>query len=127
MRNYQRTRNNPYYLPHNVYMQALYMVRDYGRLCETRQEIITAVPAPGPRVESGPGDPTARKAALIESISERIYAIEGALSSIPAEYRTNIMNHIQGGGVDLTAISEATWRRWRARLLYYVAQRMRWI
>ena len=127
MRNYQKTKNNPYWLPHNVYMQALYMVRDYRRLREARRDVLYAAPEPGPRVQSGPGDPTARKAAMMESVSERIYAIEGALSSIPAEYRNGVMEHINGGGADLTRASESTWRRYRARLLYYAAQNMKWI
>lgn len=32
MREYQKTKNNPYLLPHCLYMRVLYIIRDYGRL-----------------------------------------------------------------------------------------------
>ena len=38
MRNYQRTRNNPYLLPHHLYMRTLYIIRDYERLKQKAEE-----------------------------------------------------------------------------------------
>lgn len=38
MRNYQRQKNNPYKLPHNLYMRMLYLVRDYDRIKEQGRE-----------------------------------------------------------------------------------------
>lgn len=38
MRNYQRQKNNPYKLPHNLYMRMLYLVRDYDRIREQGRE-----------------------------------------------------------------------------------------
>ena len=37
MKEYQRKRNNPYQLPHNVYMRVLYHIRDYERMKAERQ------------------------------------------------------------------------------------------
>ena len=40
MRNYQAKNNNPYRLPHNLYMRMLYLIKDYERLKEERKEIL---------------------------------------------------------------------------------------
>jgi len=34
MRNYQRTKNNPYLLPQHLYGEVKYMLKDYQRLKE---------------------------------------------------------------------------------------------
>ncbi len=45
MRNYQRQKNNPYKLPHNLYMRMLYLIRDYDRIKDTKNPNCTAVDA----------------------------------------------------------------------------------
>ena len=59
MRNYQRQKNNPYKLPHNLYMRMLYLVRDYERIRSEREDILAASPAPDGIPHSGTGKNTA--------------------------------------------------------------------
>ena len=62
MRNYQQKKNNPYKLPHNLYMRMLYLVRDYERIRSEREDILNASPAPDGTPHSGTGNPTEQKA-----------------------------------------------------------------
>ena len=141
MRNYQRKRNNPYQLPHNVYMQCLYAIRDYDRLKKEIDDIIHSSPdryttyldtingeatecrayiTPG----SVAGDPTQDKAIRIEAINERCRSVERALARIPAEYRKGVLDNIMYGVGYPNDADPETYRRWRRRVIYYVAQKM---
>lgn len=127
MRNYQRKRNNPYMLPHNVYMQAYYLVRDYDRLRALERDIIYSTPSESLHIQNAPGDSTAYKVCAMESVSERIRAIENAIADIPEEYQKGVMLNTKDGVQCPLYASESTWRRYRARLLFFVAKYMNWI
>jgi len=105
MRNYQRKRNNPYRLPHNVYMQTLYIIRDRDRLQRELQHI--------------------REAPEMEAVSERIRAIDEGIASVPEEYRQGVFRSIAYGDPYPITAGEATWRRWRSRMAYYVAKNLK--
>jgi len=128
MRNYQRTKNNPYFLPHNVYMQTLYILKDYPRLKQEEKDILYqgASFVPGAGRGNTPGDPTGHKAQMLDSVTERIRAVEHALETVPEEFRPGLMNNIARGGGYPCIAGEATWRRRKARLLHAAAKGMGW-
>lgn len=125
MRNYQYHKNNPYWLPHNVYMQVLYAVRDYDRLRAEYLNIINETPSPdGVPGNPNPGDSTAQKAVRALSISNEIDHIERALEKIPQEYRMGVFNNVRyrvNFPVNVPA-HRNTWSNWRRRFLYFVAK-----
>lgn len=122
MRHYQPKKNNPYRLPHNVYMQCLYAVRDYDRLCKEREELLYSSPAhDGQPTAPGISDPVASIVMRREAISKQCEDVEQALIQVPEEYRRGVMNNIlYQCGYPLDA-GEATYKRWRCRFVYYVA------
>lgn len=95
MRNYQPQKNNPYKLPHNLYMQMLYLVRDYNRLVEN-----------GIRPEA-----TA--------------AVDRALQVVPTEYRRGVWDNIVYCAAYPMDAGEATYKRWRCRFIYNIAKNLK--
>lgn len=128
-RNYQRKRNNRYWLPDDVYRRALAHVRAYPELCRRRDDIIFSSPSgEGPRA-GGVGDPTASKAMQLDRIEDDIAAVDRALSKIPKEYRQGLVDNL-AFGKPMYALQGAcveTWSRWRGCLLWQLARNMRWI
>ncbi len=116
MRHYQPKNKNPYQLPHNVYMQCLYAVRDYDRLKQEVQDIL--------HDQAGQHDPTGQKAIRRAHLQERCDAIEQALNTIPQEYRRGVIWITQDEGHYPIDASPETYRRWRRRFLYEMAQRL---
>lgn len=100
MKEYQTNAKN-FGMPHCVYMQALWAVRDYKRL----------------KLEN---DSEEKK----DVYNDRIAAIEGALRLIPPEYHKdlldNIIYHIKLENLE----HEHTHHRWKQRFLFYVANNM---
>lgn len=127
MRDYQRTKSNPYYLPHTVYRRALALVRDYPRMCKAREEIIMA--SSEGHGGGGIGRPTEAKALRILTLDDDIYIVDRALNRIPREYRQGVLDNIISGirQDDLPAASRRTWQTWRARFLWHVAKGKKWI
>lgn len=128
MKEYQRNKNNPYKLPHNVYMQVLYAVRDYDRLRDVYQNnLYNSSSAPdGTPHSTGPGDPTQNRALRMYSVGRQIESVEQALVIVPNEYRRGIIDNIKyrcGYPVDVPA-HPVTWSRWRSKFLWQVAKNM---
>ncbi len=125
MRNYQKKHNNPYQLPHNVYMQCLYAIRDYDRLKKEMDDVLYASPSPdGQPRGSDISDVTASKAMRLEALGKRCEAVEQAIVYLPPEYRKGIMDNIMYGAGYPTDAGEATYRRWRCRFVYHAAQNL---
>lgn len=122
MGEYQRKRNNPYRLPHNLYMRVLYIIRDYDRLRSERQEIIHASPVmdgmPRGNLQSSVAE---NKAIKLASLDEDCEAVERALLRIPAEYRKGVMNNICYGARYPIDADYSTYSRWRQRFIYWTA------
>lgn len=124
MRNYQRQKNNPYKLPHNLYMRMLYLVRDYERIKSQRADILHSSPAHDGQPHTGLGNPTEIKGIKLAMLDNECSAVEKALKDIPEEYRKGIMDNICfGSPYPITADCE-TYGRWRRRLLYYTAKNL---
>ena len=126
VRDYQLRRNNPYYLEHTVYRRALALLRDYPRLVAARDAIILSSPeGHGGR---NTARPTEQKALRIEAMDDYIRALDKAVDKIPQVFRQGVMdNVIYGRRMDDLPGARSTWSRWRARLLFYVANGKRWI
>ncbi|MBE6850923.1 MAG: hypothetical protein E7504_04165 [Ruminococcus sp.] len=124
MRNYQRQKNNPYKLPHNLYMRMLYLVRDYERMKSERKNILHGSPASDGIPCAGIGNPTENKAIKLASMDSDCAAVERALSGIPTEYRKGIMDNICYGSPYPIDADYETYGRWRRRFLYYIAQNL---
>ena len=129
MRDYQRTRNNSFWLPDDIYRRALAHVRAYPELCRRRDEIIFSSNSWDGARRRGVGKPTEAKAMRLDRISDDIGAVDRALSKIPREYRQGLIDNI-AFGKPMHALPGAcveTWSRWRARLLWQLAKNMKWI
>lgn len=128
-RNYQRKKNNRYWLPDDVYRRALAHVRAYPDLCRRRDEILFASPSGDGPHGSGVGDPTASKAMQLARIDDDIAAVDKALNRVPGEYRQGLIDNL-AFGKPMYALSGAcveTWSRWRGCMLWQLARNMRWI
>lgn len=122
MRNYQRKKNNPYKLPHNLYMRMLYLVRDYERIKSERSDILYNSPALDGQPHSGLGNPTETKGIKLAMLDTECSAVEKALSNIPQEYRKGIMDNICYGSPYPIDADPETYGRWRRRFLYHIAK-----
>ena len=124
MRNYQRQKNNPYKLPHNLYMRMLYLIRDYERIRAEREDILNASPAPDGVSHTGTGNPTELKAIKLAELGNSCGAVERAVSIVPPEYRKAVWNNICYQSPYPIDAGEATYKRWKCRLIYEVAKNL---
>ena len=116
------------YVSHNLWMQAIYMIRDYDRLIAERDAIIDEVPLISNGKSVGKiGDPTGSKAARIENVSHKIHAIEKALRCIPSEYRDGVINNIKYRTAYPDYANVRTWSRYKAKFISDVVKNMHWI
>jgi len=129
MRDYQRKKNNPYLLPHNLYMQVKYLIRDYDRIKSEYHDIvdIDGISLSDVPIRAGVGDPTARKAEKADRLFDQLTAIEQALIKVPPEYRKGVFDEARyGGGFPIDA-AISTYKYWKHRFLYYVAEQLKFV
>lgn len=124
MRNYQRKKNNPYKLPHNLYMRMLYLVRDYERIKSERSDILYNSPALDGQPHSGLSNPTETKGIKLAMLDTECSAVEKALSNIPQEYRKGIMDNICYGSPYPYTAHRNTYSYWRTKLLNTIAKNL---
>lgn len=88
MRNYQQKKSNPYYMPHDVYMQALYKIKGYHELVRRRQKILHSSPPPPDGMPRGTlsSNPTEKKALVLAVIDADLEAIEQAIIELQGKY-----------------------------------------
>lgn len=125
MKEYQRNKDNPYQLPHNLYMRVLYHIRDYDRLKAERQEVLysSACPDGQPKGNSVTSS-TENKALRLMKLEEDCAAVDQALIQIPPEYRTGVMNNICYRSPYPIDADYSTYARWRRRLIYFTAKKL---
>lgn len=128
-REYQRTKNNPYLLPHNLYMRVLYIIKDYDRLKDEYHAILDSSSAPpdGMPKGSGTSSPTEDKGIKLALISDELHAIEQALMTVPEEYRHGVKQNVLYGAWYPQGGTVRTYQRWKQRFVYHVAKRMNYI
>ncbi len=123
-RDYQ-PRNCP--LPHNVYMQVLYLIRDFDRMKAEYDTAVDESPSPpdGMPRGSGTSDPTGNKAVRLEELGRKIRAIEAGLNVIPEEYRKSIWNNIVHRiPYDTRYTSYKVYRYHRKKMMITIARQM---
>ena len=126
MKEYQRTKNNPWILPRNLYMQTLYAIRDYERMKEEYEYMIQgeAVEMDGQPKGTRIGDPTEKMAAKVENIHDRLKAIEKAKNGIPKEYVKGVWQNIVYGARFPHDAGRNTYGRYKSRFVYEVAKNL---
>jgi len=102
LRDYQRKKNNPYLLPHNLRKRMLYLVRDYDRIRNKCEEDL-------------------KKESIL---FYECLAIEYAVKKIPPEYKQGVIDNICRDTPYPIDAGEATYKKWRSRLFYYLAQEL---
>lgn len=132
MKEYQATKNNPYLLPHHLYMRILYIIRDYDRLKEKAEKLcgFTSPPAMSGFAETPDGIDSLEnikdKPENISPSDERALietdAIEEALECIPDFYREGVLENIITGSRYPLGADERTFRRYKQRYIYHVAR-----
>ena len=125
MRDYQRKKNNTYILPRAVWNQTIWAIRDYYRLKEEADSIITSSPSSdGSGSHSGPGDPTYAKAVKRERLMKRVDIIDQSLARIPQEYRKGVWENVMYGSRFPDDAHRVTYSRHKSRFVYIVAEKM---
>lgn len=114
------------WIPHNLYMQIIYIIRDYDRLKASIDDKILESPPPpdGMPRGSGTGDPTANRARKLELLMEQIRGIENAIRCIPEEYRQPILDNIKNYTRFPDYADRKTWSRWKGALIRKVGENL---
>ena len=140
LRNYQQTKNNPFWLRHYLYISMVNLIKDYENMQEEYDDILYSSPCnDGMPHQSGTGSPTEAKALKRESLGKRCEAVEQTIiqmiekySKIGAErfkpldafhsydyfccYRCQL-NKDAGP-------TKRTWNRYRSEFVYSVAKKL---
>lgn len=112
-----------YSLPKNLYHETLWYIKRYPEMkTEYENSIGKSVEADGQPKGTGISDPTARDASLRVYLRRQIDPVEKALKKIPEGYREGIINNICHGEKYPDYANEKTWKRWKRRFVFYVAQ-----
>lgn len=129
MRDYQAKKSNPYILPKPLYMQVLWLIRDYDRMNAEYHNIIDGRPGPpdGQPRGNGLGNSTEQKALKRADLWVKIEAIEQALNTIPEEYRKGIWNNIVYWYPYPIDAAQRTYARYKQRFIYRIAEKLHWI
>lgn len=131
MRDYQAKKNNPYALPDTLYKRVLALIRDYDRLKDEYEYILDSGSSPSfSRVyvkRSTISKPSEHKALRLSVISCYINAVEKALDMMPEEYRDGILNNVKYSDPYPYIADISTYKRWKQRYLYQVAENLDYI
>ena len=130
MRDYQGIKNNPYLLPHHLYMRTLYIIRDYDRLKEKAEKLLdycdkkpeqkfVKTPEEINKLKNIKDEPCTLS---YERAALETDAIEGALEFIPSFYRDGVLENIMEGARYPLGADERTFRRYKQRYIYHVAR-----
>ena len=120
---------NKYLIPHTVYHKTQWLIRDYARLREeyANTGTLSAVDYDGMPHGSEASDPTLRDALRRAEIAADLKAIDAGLRKLPEEYREGVLNSIVNHDRYPDTAHLNTWKRWRQRLVYWVAYEKGWI
>lgn len=126
MRDYQRKKNNKYILPSAVYHQTIWTIRDYYRMKQEANDILTESSAAMDGMPHGEKavDVVTKKAIKREALIGKISAIDAALLDIPAEYRKPIWKNILYSTPFPSYADRSTYGRNKARFIASAAERL---
>lgn len=124
MKEYQRLKNNKYLLPHAVYIQTLWKIRDYYRLKEVSDELIYGSGGLDgmPRCKEL-NDKTSKVAEKRERYIKDISLIDNELKLIPCEYQKGVWNSIMFGERYPEDAHRATYSEHKSKFIFSVAHR----
>ena len=126
-RNYQRTKNNPYWLPHSLYRKVLITIEDYPRMKAAQLAVIKQSPETFGGPKNMISDPTANKGVRVANMSRETDAIDRALEAIPPEYRRGVWEHIVNGARYPDDAAYITYQRQRQLFIYLTAKNLKMI
>ena len=126
MTDYQRKKNNPYFLPKTLYRRVLSVIRDYDRVKSEVDNILFGSPerdngAAGGRI----GKPTEAAAIRLAQYESDLDAVNKALDRIPPEYQKAVFSNVAYGERFPSIAHYNTWLKWRQRFIYYCAQNLK--
>lgn len=126
MRDYQRKKNNPYYLPKTLYRRVLAVIRDYDRQREEINDVLFGTADRDSIAVAGgmPGKPTENAAVRLAQCENDTEAVEQALVHIPEEYRKAVFDNIRYGERFPDTAAYSTWFRWKQRMAWFVAKNL---
>lgn len=123
MKEYQTKKDQRYMLPHNVYMQMIYIIRSYD---DSKQALIDMIDAAPDRDEGPSGsnisDPTLAYVIKTEEVRRQVDAVDSAISKVPVEYRRGVMANIITHEPYPSNADRATYSRWKQRMIYWTAE-----
>ncbi len=124
MPNYYARRTGKYALPPNVRSQLIYLIKDYERMKEEADAILSEyrINFEDMPKQSAHSDMVASKAARREYILLRLEAIDTAFQKVPEVYRLPIYNNICRRARYPDYADKTTFWRWRSKMLYYLAK-----
>lgn len=129
MSDYYARTTGKYAIPPNIRRQILYLVRDYDRMVEEAEAILSEgmLPADGMPHGNSRSDEVLRKAAKRESLLRKISAIDRAFDLIPQEYRSAVRANLMYRTRYPDYADRTTFWRYRARFFYHLAQMLNMI
>ena len=121
MRNYQNRKAADGPLEKSIYHRVLALCEDYSRMSEEREQLLAGIQVRGRRVST--------KKQRLRVLEADLEAIDSALKTIPAEYREGVRRNLceRVRCLDLPNASEATWKRYRSRVISAIAANKYWI
>lgn len=124
MPNYYARRTGKYALPPNVRSQLIYLIKDYERMKEEADAILSEyrINFEDMPKQSAHSDMVASKAARREYILLRLEAIDTAFQKVPEVYRLPIYNNICRRERYPDYADKTTFWRWRSKMLHYLAK-----
>jgi len=132
MKDYQRKKNNPYYLQHAVYMKTLWTIREYPLACERASDklgLSGAIQSDNIKVQSS-GDISSRTERIAEKREQDmtlVRAVENSLAIVPEEYQRGVWESVLERKRFPDDAHRNTYSHWRSRFIYGVAKGMGYI
>ncbi len=129
MRDYQRRKNNKYYLPKSVYHRTLWVIRDYERMKEEAESLveISGVNTDGMPRGNEASDQVSRMVIKRCDLLKDVKVIDMALELIPEEYRAGVWNNIQYNKSYPTYAGARTFARYKSTFIHSVAKGLNYI
>ena len=124
---YQRKKNNPYFLPNTLYKRVLAVIRDYDRQRSEIVDILYSLPEKDMTevpIDNGTGRPTEKKAIKLSLYQNDVDAVVSALEKLPIEYRQGVFKNIVYRERFSDIAAYRTWIRQKQRFVYEVAKNL---
>ena len=125
MKEYQPKKQRQYVLPHNTYMECIYIIRSYDALKQECADILVSSPDPdnGPS-GSGISNQPLTYVIMTEERTKRIDAVDKAMEKIPPEYRRGVYENIAYRKPFPSDAARATYSRYKQRMIYHTAREL---